>query len=48
MTSDRVQDRRELLAGLNNEHSCRAGRRQRLQARACDLLTSAERNERFN
>jgi hypothetical protein len=50
MTAQRVQDRRELLAGLNQTSPVGAGpgrELERLQARACDLLTSAAAQRAF-
>jgi hypothetical protein len=49
MTTDRVRDRRELLAGLNQTSvRVRAGQEmERLQARACDLLTSSAAQRAF-
>jgi hypothetical protein len=50
LTSDRLQDRRDLLGGLNRSASAQAGPAQELgslQARACDLLTSSAAQRAF-
>jgi hypothetical protein len=50
MTPERVQDRRQLLTGLNRVGGARAGQTQEmegLQARACDLLTSSVAQRAF-
>jgi hypothetical protein len=49
MTSDRVRDRRQLLNGLNETPvgAVNGQEMERLQARACDLLTSTEAQRAF-
>ena len=51
MTADRVRDRSQLLAGVNRAGGAagvsQAGELERLQARACDLLTSSTAQRAF-